>query len=213
VKDLGVNAFEESVATSLSLLDRVRSRDQTAWEKLVELYAPLVYRWCLRFGLQHADAADVGQEVFTAVARKIRDFRRDRAGDSFRGWLFAITRNKVRDLKPAPGTTGAGGSDIQRQMEQLACEREADSDSQLLESQPDEEKLLLQRALAFVREEFEPQTWNAFWKVFVDDMPVSDVAEELAMSKNAVYVAKSKILRRLKEEYAAIIDFHKGVVS
>src|SRR5437764_1344254 len=83
--------------TPLSLLLRLKRDEQPAWERLVKLYTPLVYRWCRQHGVQAADAADVGQEVFQAVARRIHDFRRERPGDSFRGWLRTITRNKVRD--------------------------------------------------------------------------------------------------------------------
>src|SRR5262249_48830287 len=97
MKDPGVLGDSKGSATSLTLLERVRRRDQAAWERLVSLYTPLVYHWCLRHGLQPADAEEVSQEVFLAVARGIGDFRHDREGDSFRGWLRTITRNKVCD--------------------------------------------------------------------------------------------------------------------
>src|SRR5436853_6854235 len=85
----------DGTATPLSLLQKVRGRDQQAWNQLVDLYGPMVYDWCLRAGLQPADAADVGQDVFMPVARAIGEFRRDRPGDSFRGWLYTITRRKI----------------------------------------------------------------------------------------------------------------------
>jgi RNA polymerase sigma-70 factor (ECF subfamily) len=83
--------------TSPSLLLRVQDNDQGAWTRLVNLYAPLVYHWCGKAQLNADDMADVFQETFRAVARNIREFRRDRAGDSFRGWLRTITQNKIRD--------------------------------------------------------------------------------------------------------------------
>src|SRR5262249_43802230 len=87
-----------SAGTSLTLLDWVRKQDPAAWRRLVNLYSPLVMNWCRRrYGLQSADAEDVGQEVFRAVAEKIRDFRRDRPGDSFRAWLRRITHSKAID--------------------------------------------------------------------------------------------------------------------
>ena len=86
-----------SPATSLSLLDRVKTRDREAWQRLVDVYAPLVYRWCRRTGVAADEAADVLQEVFLAVATHIGDFRRDRPGDSFSAWLRTITRNKIHD--------------------------------------------------------------------------------------------------------------------
>ena len=83
--------------TSPTLLASVKAEDRAGWTRLVSLYGPLVYRWCRCAGLQPADAADLGQEVFCAVARNISNFRRDRPGDSFRAWLHTITLNKIRD--------------------------------------------------------------------------------------------------------------------
>src|SRR5262245_12114895 len=83
--------------TSLTLLERVRAADPEAWRRLVELYGPVVQRWCRRAGLQESDTADVMQEVFRSVAVRVSQFRREQARDSFRAWLWTITRNKVRD--------------------------------------------------------------------------------------------------------------------
>src|SRR5437763_16651665 len=105
-----------SDATSLSLLERVRANQPSAWERLVELSAPLVCHWCRRCGLSPEDTADVFQEVFRSVAEHIDGFRRDRPGDSFRGWLRAITGNKVRDhfRRRRGRPEAAGGSDPRR---------------------------------------------------------------------------------------------------
>ena len=84
-------------ATSPSLLARVQANQPGSWERLVDLYAPLVYHWCRRSALSPEDAADVFQEVFRSVAEHIAGFRRDRAGATFRGWLRTITRNKIND--------------------------------------------------------------------------------------------------------------------
>src|SRR5581483_5856393 len=102
-------------ATSPSLLDRARQNVPGAWERLVELYAPLVYHWCKRGGLSAEDGADVFQDVFRAVAEHLADFRRDRPGDTFRGWLRTITRNKIRDhyRRVAGQPRAAGGTDAQ----------------------------------------------------------------------------------------------------
>src|SRR3954469_22719157 len=86
-----------STATSRSLLERVQADDPAAWDRLVGLYAPLVYRWCRRADLPEQEIADVFQDVFQAVTMHIAAFRREKAGDTFRGWLRTITRNKVRD--------------------------------------------------------------------------------------------------------------------
>ena len=108
-------------STSLTLLDRLRRRDPEGWRRHVRLYGPLIYRWCRRGRLQPEDAADVTQEVFRTVAARIDDFRRDRPGDSFRGWLWTITRHKIGDhlrrLRRQPDA--AGGSDAQERWQLL----------------------------------------------------------------------------------------------
>jgi RNA polymerase sigma-70 factor (ECF subfamily) len=179
---------------SSSLLDRVRAADAAAWVRLADLYTPLVYRWCRQAGLQAADAADVGQQVFLAVARKVRDFRRDREGDSFRGWVRAITRNKVHDHFRARAGAAADGGDALRDV------AEAPADD------PEEEGILYRRAVELIRAEFEPRTWQAFWQVVVDGRPPADVAQSLGTTPNAVYLAKARVLRRLREEFADLMD-------
>src|SRR5262245_1692497 len=101
-----------SSATSRSLLQRARSADAAAWDRLVALYGPLVLHWCRHWNLQEPDAADVFQEVFQAVAAHLGGFRKERAEDTFRGWLRTITRNKVRDLFRRRGREpdGVGGT-------------------------------------------------------------------------------------------------------
>src|SRR5436305_4577598 len=108
-------------ATSRSLLARARADDPAAWERLVRLYAPLVLHWCRRGGVRDEDAADVFQEVFRAVAAHVRSFRRERPGDTFRGWLRALTRNKVTDHLRRLGREpeGAGGTDAMRRLAQF----------------------------------------------------------------------------------------------
>jgi len=197
----GVSPGESQDLTSTSLLERARGQDKQAWERLVDLYTPLVYAWCRRSGLQPADAADVGQEVFRAVARGLTGFRRDRAGDTFRGWLRTITRNKLRDFADARKRypPGAGGSDAAYQVEQLPDqEPEADLTA--------DRQLLYQRALEVVRTEFEERTWQAFWLVVVEDVSADEAARQLGVSLNAVYLAKSRVLRRLREEFADLIE-------
>ena len=89
---------EQSLGTSRSLLERVRADDAAAWDRLVNLYAPLVFYWCRGADLQEEDAADVLQEVFLAVATRLSSFHKDRPGDTFRGWLRVITQHKILDL-------------------------------------------------------------------------------------------------------------------
>lgn len=201
VTDDPVNKIEVASGTSTSLLQRVQAYDQAAWQRMVSLYSPLVFRWCCQAGLQSADAADVGQEVFRAVARKVRDFRRDRPGDSFRGWLRSITRNKLRDFaRRRLSEVPVVGGDALGQVEEWPEEDDDPGDD------PADTRLLFRRAVELIRAEFEERTWRAFWQVTVEDHRPEDVAHELYISVNAVYLAKSRILRRLREEFADLID-------
>jgi RNA polymerase sigma-70 factor (ECF subfamily) len=185
-------------STSSSLLKRAKSREPGAWERLVEVYTCLIYRWCRLAGLQSVDAADVAQEVLKTVAARFEEFRHDRANDSFRGWLRAITRNKLGDyfrgLKRE--ARAKGGTDAQMQLQEVPEAPEPPSALDLAA----EETLLLRSALQVLRSEFEQRTWQAFWRITVDGQSPDCVARELGMTLLAVYKAKSRILCRLRQE-------------
>ena len=187
---------------SSSLLNRVRGRDQDAWERLVNLYTPLVFEWCRRSGLQPADAADVGQQVFLAVAHGVRDFRRE--GGSFRAWLRAIARNRLCDFFRTARTHSdrAEGGDAVRRLEEVIGDPESSDPA----ADRAEEALLFHRATELMRAEFEERTWRAFWLVVIDGRPTAEVASGLGMSANAVYLARGRVLRRLREEFTDLVD-------
>jgi len=180
------------------LLARVQADEPDAWERLVSLYAPLVLHWCRCSGLQGPDAADVFQDVFRAVVVYVGGFRKEHAGDTFRGWLRRITQNKLRDHFRRLGrdVQGAGGSSAQERLAQLPAPA-ADDD---LAPEDEGERALFARALDMIRGEFEEHTWSAFWRTAVDGRAAKDVADELTMSPGAVRVAKSRVLHRLREE-------------
>jgi RNA polymerase sigma-70 factor (ECF subfamily) len=182
---------------STALLVGLKAQQPDAWRRLVTLYGPVVYGWCKRQGLQPSDAEDLVQEVFRTVLRRIGDFRRDRPGDTFRGWLWTITRFKIGDYirRAAANPRAAGGSEARLRLEQLPNEEWLSSDA----ATPGEGSLY-RRALDRIRAEFEPATWDAFWRVVAEGRRPADVAAELGLSLNAVYLAKSRVLRRLREE-------------
>jgi RNA polymerase sigma-70 factor (ECF subfamily) len=190
---------QHSSATSRSLLARVQADEPQAWDRLVALYAPLVLHWCRRQGLQDHDAADVFQEVFQAVVSHVAGFRRDRPGGTFRGWLRTITQNKLRDHFRRRGgeAQGVGGSSARDRLAQLPGPEPAEESCA-----PDEvvEGALFARALALIRAEFEERTWAAFWGTAVEGRAAKDVAADLAMTRGAVRVAKSRVLHRLRAE-------------
>lgn len=188
--------------TSLSLLERLRGNDPEAWRLLVALYGPLVLFWGRRAGLTEDDAADLLQDVFRSVAGAIGRFRRDRPGDTFRGWLRSIARNKLRDhfRDRARGPVAAGGSEAQTLLTQIPdAEPDSAADSEASRG-------LLHRALELVRGGFEEPTWRAFWRTTVDGRPAAEVAAETGLGLASVYQAKSRILRRLREELGGLID-------
>jgi RNA polymerase sigma-70 factor (ECF subfamily) len=191
-------AADQPSSTSLSLLERVRAQDQEAWRRLVQLYGPLVYQWCRRWELQPDDVADIFQEVFQAVAAQIGGFRRDRPGDTFRGWLWGITRHKIGDHFRRQGRdpSAAGGSSAQQRM--LELPQPPDDDS----SPPVDH--VVQQALAGIRPEFEERTWQMFWRATVDGQAPKDIAAEFGVSPDAVRMAKSRVLRRLRQELAEL---------
>jgi RNA polymerase sigma-70 factor (ECF subfamily) len=195
---------EAGSTTSLSLLDRIRSKDQAAWERLVSLYAPLVDWWCRRYRLQDADMADVRQKVFLAVAGRIEEFRRDPGSGSFRGWLHTITRHKVYDhWRTEAAKAAPGGNDAYERMLQHSPEDAVDP---MAGSEAEEQGILYQRAVQLITTDFEETTRKAFWMVVVEDRLPAEVARELGISTNAVYLAKGRVLSRLREEFAGLID-------
>jgi RNA polymerase sigma-70 factor (ECF subfamily) len=184
-------------STASSLLQRVREQAPGSWERLTNLYCPLVYGWARRAGLKAEDAADVVQEVFLAVVTHLPTFHHGGAGDTFRGWLWTITQNKVRDLarRRADRAVAAGGTDALERL--LALPNLPGSEGSA--SVPQQGSLLA-RALELIRSEFEERTWQAFWSVVVEERLPADVATALQISVNAVYIARSRILRRLRDE-------------
>lgn len=190
---------DSPTGTSSSLLDRVKADEAGAWDRLVTLYAPLLYHWCRRWRLQDEDLADVFQEVFQTLVVHIGAFRRVRENDTFRGWLWTITRSKVLDLLRKRGreAAGGGGSEAGWALSQVpAPEAVPESDPGEAEAM----RRLFLRGLDLIRGEFEERTWQAFWRTAVEGRAPRDVAVEMSMTSGAVRVAKSRVLQRLREE-------------
>jgi RNA polymerase sigma-70 factor (ECF subfamily) len=187
-------------STSLSLLERARRRDPQAWDRLVQLYRPLVLFWCRRAGLHGPDAEDVSQEVFAAVASGLERFHRDQPGDTFRGWLRGITRHQVllyyRRRHHQPPAEGGGGDQLEQVADPLA---EADAEEQAEVSQ------VYRRALEQVRSDFEERTWQAFCRTVLDGRSPASLTAELGMTAAAIRQAKARVLRRLKEEVGDLL--------
>lgn len=196
-------------STSRSLLADAKLADPEAWERLVRLYAPLVASWCRKGGVAEQDIADVLQDVFSAVSGHLHRFRRDRVGDTFRGWLLTITRTKIADhqRRRLREPDVAGGSEFSHQLQQFP-ERSALPESVELEF-GDEDKIwngVLRTALQSIQREFHERTWQAFWGTVVEGRAAADVAHDLDMKPGAVRVAKSRVLLRLRRELGDIAE-------
>lgn len=192
-------------STSVGLLERVKAREKDAWDRLVQLYGPLVDAWIRRSGLQSADCDDVFQEVFKAISQGIGNFRKAGPRDTFRGWLRTVVTSKVQDhfrrtvghLKPI------GGSENHRQLHELAAAQPSDD----LSSDRSESRRLHLGILNVVQAEFEHKTWEMFWRLAAEGHAAREVADEFGVSPSAVRLAKSRILARIREELSGLEDY------
>jgi RNA polymerase sigma-70 factor (ECF subfamily) len=184
------------VTTSISLLDRVRRPGDTeAWNRFVELYTPLIHHAVQRVGIADSDVPDVVQEVFVLLLRKLPSFEYEQR-KSFRAWLTVIARNKcvdyVRGKRPMPVGSNDGAGRLVSDVEFL--------------TEAEYRAYVTRRALELMQTEFEDNSWRACWELVVAGRPAADVAGELGMTVNAVYIAKSRVLRRLRDELRDLVE-------
>lgn len=184
--------------TRRSLVLRLRDpHDEAAWAEFVAIYEPLVYRLARNKGLQDADAQDLCQEVFRAVAGAIERWDPDPAKGRFRAWLFRIARNLLVNFLASQQRKirGSGSTSIQ---EMLEAQPAPDAQAQA-EFRAEFQRRAFRWAAEQVKNEFTASTWRAFWKTGVENLPVAAVAKELGLSAGAVYIARSRVLARLRE--------------
>jgi len=186
-------------STSVSLLNRLRQpRADVAWQRFVELYAPLIFYWGRQKGLAPADASDLVQDVLSDLVVELRTFQYD-PSRRFRGWLRTVAVNRAtnmrRRLDLAPQSVDAFS---------LSLLAEND-DSDVLADSEYHCRIAL-RALELLKEEFEPTTWQAAWSQIAQGEKAPAVARSLGLSVNAVYVAKSRVLSRLRQELEGLIE-------
>jgi RNA polymerase sigma-70 factor (ECF subfamily) len=191
-------------STSLSLLDRVRRSEAAAWERFVSLYDGLIAHWCAQAGLREPQISDVKQEVFLAVHGHLDQFSTAAHTGSFRGWLRQITRNKAidhwRKQRPEPAV---GGTEALQRLNELQAEGSGAEEEAAVR---EDRQFVLRRAVELIRQDFEENTWRAFWRTVVDGREAAEVAQELGITRNAVYLAKARVLHRLQEEFADLIE-------
>lgn len=186
-------------STDNGLLEGIRARDEQAWTRFVDEYSPLIYVWCRKCDLQSADARDVSQQVFQAVSRSIDTFSKRVEKSSFRGWLFAITRNLVRNhlSRTLRGPRSPGGTSIQLR---LLEEPEAIDEESLSAATSSSQPATIQTILDAARTEFDDRTWQCFWMVVMEGQPAVEVAKRLGMNPAAVRQAKYRVTKRLRRD-------------
>jgi RNA polymerase sigma factor (sigma-70 family) len=191
--------MDGSPSTQSSLLIRLRDpRDEVAWCDFTEIYRPLIHEFALKRGLQEADAQDLAQEVFRAVARAIERYDPDPALGSFRGWLFRITNNLMINLLVGQRRhpRGTGDTGLQRLLEEQP--EVGEEESALFEAEY--RRRLLSWAADRVRSAFSDVIWQAFWLTGVEGRPTKEVADSLGMSIGTVYQYKSRVVARIRRE-------------
>ncbi len=192
---------DSSSRTSPTLLCRLRDlSDHDAWNEFLDRYGPKIFGWCRRYKLQDADATDITQEVLTKLVRAMRDFEYDPARGSFRGWLKTVTNNAIRDLMQSWNRPGRGAGDL-NDLDVLAAIQAPDAIAELaaaIEAEAAHE--LLREAEERVKLRVRPHTWQAYFRAVVEERPAATVAQELKMPVSEVYVAKSRVIKMLREE-------------
>ena len=164
----------------------------------MQLYTPLLFHWARKLGLSADDAADLVQEVLVLLVQKLPEFNYDRER-SFRGWLRTVTLNKWRDSRrlrrvPLAEESAAGLPDAE------------DHDAAAAFEEAEYQQYVVKQALELMQAEFQPETWKACWEYMIAGKPAEAVARELGLTVNAVYLAKSRVLSRLREELAGLLD-------
>lgn len=184
-------------STSPTLLEQLKTpTDAVAWKRFVSLYTPLLYGWARQLGLQDEDAADLLQDVFLLLYQKLPEFDYDK-NKSFRGWLRTVTQNKWHDAhRKRALKTVALERDMAQREEQAATVFEA----------AEYRQHLVNRALQLMRSDFHESTWRACWEVVVNERPADEVAKQLGISANAVYLARSRVIVRLKEQLKGLLS-------
>lgn len=195
--------------TSLSLLDRLRqSSENESWDRLALLYTPLIRAWIRRYDVQESDASDLVQEVLLAVSQDIGKFEHRGQPGAFRGWLKAILMNRLRKFWRARDRHPQAVGDSAMDMRLAQLDDPASEMSQIWNREHDQ--YVLRQLLTLTEPHFEPATWKAFKRVALDGVRPDIVAAELGISLNAVCLAKSRVIRRLRQECEGLIESSSG---
>ncbi|MFN0021299.1 MAG: RNA polymerase sigma factor [Pirellulaceae bacterium] len=189
--------------TSLSLLDRLcQAPDAQSWDRLVTAYSPLLKSWIGRYEVQPADADDLVQDVLLVVMRELPSFRHNQQRGAFRTWLRRIVVNRLRNFWRSRGRAVEHGGELMGRLDELEDPRSAGS--QLWDQEHDRHLAL--QLLALLEGRFTESTRAAFRRLVLENADADQVAAELGLSLNAVFTAKSRVLRELRQLGQGLID-------
>jgi len=191
------------IETRESLLIRLGdSSSNEAWREFSLIYRPMILRLARRCGLQSQDAEDVTQQVMVSVMKVIGNWQKDAKRGRFRGWLTAVTKNAVRNaITRAPRDRASGDSELRHMLESSPVAPDIDEiiEAEFMRS-------VFREAALRVQVEFEPKTWQAFWRTTVDGIEIADAVNQLSLTTGAIYSARSRVMRRLQIVASEIIQ-------
>ena len=187
--------------TSMTLLERLREpQNDAAWDRFALLYSPLLFAFARRAGMNDNDSADVVQDVFVVLMAELPKFEYDAARKNFRGWLKTVTVNKCRErqrrLNPVAAQGGREGG-LSSVVDDATVEAFWEGEYR---------QRLIDQALRLMQSDFEPQTWQAAWLALTTDRTAAEIGQELGLAEASVWVAKSRVLRKLRQEMAGMWD-------
>ena len=191
----------DELRTSSTLLLRLRDlEDEEAWSEFLQRYTPRIYQWCRRYNLQESDASDVTQEVLGKLLRAMRSFEYAPSKGSFRGWLKTVTNNAIRDFVSTLKNPGRGSGDTMM-YRNLAAIQDPDALAALAETiEAEAEQELLIEAESRVKLRVKPHTWLAYQLTARNQMKPADAAERIGMPVSEIYVARSRVIKMLRQE-------------
>jgi RNA polymerase sigma-70 factor (ECF subfamily) len=196
---------DNGIVTSQTLLRQIWAPDNhdEGWRIFLERYLPLIHNWCRRSGLDRDDADDVSAAVMARLILAMRTFVYDPAR-RFRSWLKTVVDHQVCDFRRQrgrrPGDRASGHPDVHQILAKIEAPGAVEDLVDSLDQRLEHDWQLAQQITVLVKGRVRPETWTAFWRTAIEKEPAGQVARSLGTSVGAVYMAKQRVARMLREE-------------